>query len=263
MRQRNMRYQDRERGFSLLEVLIAMAVSTLVMFAIYTTFVSGAGTYAKGDVKADIHQNSRASMELMVREIRLAGFFPEDFTAFIAPVGPGPPIGGCPNPLPTPFVGIISATETPTMIQITMCGDIDGDNSSELVVYTWSGDTNGDNVVNLNENEIRRQVTDDTGLQPQEVIAFNISQFRLRFFDNSNPPVEIVPPIGPGGLPCADNVAPGCDIRRVRITMTGLEPVAQSAAQSAVIGGPSPSPFATRVRNYTLVTDFRPRNLGL
>ncbi len=267
MRQRNMRYQDRERGFSLLEVLIAMAVSTIVMFAIYTTFASGAGTYAKGDVKADIHQNTRGSMDLMVREIRLAGYFPEDFTTiysfppFPAVPGPGPPLGGCPNP-GAPFVGISSVTEipaiNPTTIQITMCGDIDGDNSSELVVYTWSGDIDGDNVVDLNENEIRRQVTDDLGLQQQEVIAFNISQFSLRFFDNANPPVEIVPPIGP----CGDNVGLGCNIRRVRITMTGSEPVSQSAAQSAVSGGRS-SPFATRVRNYTLVTDVRPRNLGL
>ncbi len=40
MRQREMKHQDfnLERGFSLMEVLIAMAVSTIVMFAIYTTF---------------------------------------------------------------------------------------------------------------------------------------------------------------------------------------------------------------------------------
>jgi hypothetical protein len=224
------------------------------MFAVYSTYVSGAGTYAKGDMKADIHQNTRASMELMVREIRLAGYFPEDFTFIMAP-GPGPPVGGCPNPLPTPFVGIISATETPTMVQITICSDIDGDNSSELVTYTWVGDTNGDNVVDPGENEVRRQVTDDTGLQPLEVLAFNITQFDLRYFDGSNPVNEYIPPIGP----CADNVAPGCDIRRVRITMTGAEP----AQQSAAIGGRSPSPFATRVQNYQLVTDVRPRNLGL
>lgn len=235
----------------MLEVLIAMAVSTIVLFAVYTTFASGAGTYAKGDVKADIHQNTRASMDLMVREIRLAGYFPENFT-FIMPAGPAT---GCPLPL----VGISSATEipavNPTTIQVTICGDIDGDNSSELVTYTWFGDTDGDNVVDPGENEIRRQVTDDTGAQPVEVIAFNISQFDLRYFDGSNPANEYNPPIGP----CADNVTPGCDIRRVLVNMTGSEPVSQSAA----IGGRSPSPFATRVRNYQLVTDVRPRNLDL
>ena len=242
MNQRNMRYQDRERGFSLMEVLISMAVFTIVLFAVYSTYVSGAGTYAKGDMKADIHQNTRASMELMVREIRLAGYFPENFP-FIMPAGPGT-VCGVP-----PFVGISNAQAT----TITICSDIDGDNSSELVTYTWVGDTNGDNVVDPGENEIRRQVTDDTGLQPQEVIAFNISAFQLSYLDPTN---TLINPV-PGA--CGDNINPPCDIGRVIVTMTGSEPVSQSAA----IGGRSPSPFATRVRNYQLVTDVRPRNLGL
>ena len=244
MRQRDVRHQDfnLERGFSLMEVLISMAVFTLVVFAIFSTFESGAGTYAKGDMKADIHQNTRASMELMVREIRLAGYFPENFP-FIMPGGPGTPCAG------PPFVGISNAQPT----TITICSDIDGDNSSELVTYTWVGDTNGDNVVDPGENEIRRQVTDDTGLQPQEVIAFNISAFQLSYLDPTN---TLINPV-PGA--CVDNINPPCDIGRVIVTMTGSEPVSQSAA----IGGRSPSPFATRVRNYQLVTDVRPRNLGL
>ena len=242
MRQRDVRHQDfnLERGFSLMEVLISMSVFTIVMFAVYSTYVSGAGTYAKGDMKADIHQNTRGSMELMVREIRLAGYFPENFP-FIMP--PGPPTG-C-----GALVGISNAQPT----TITICSDIDGDNSSELVTYTWVGDTNGDNVVDPGENEIRRQVTDDTGLQPQEVIAFNISAFQLSYRDPTNTLINPVPGV------CGDNINPPCDIGRVIVTMTGSEPVSQSAA----IGGRSPSPFATRVRNYQLVTDVRPRNLGL
>ena len=244
MRQRDVTHQDfnLERGFSLMEVLISMAVFTLVVFAIFSTFESGAGTYAKGDMKADIHQNTRGSMELMVREIRLAGYFPENFP-FIMPAGPPT---GCVGP---PFVGISNAAAT----TITICSDIDGDNSSEMVVYTWFGDTDVDNIVDPGENEIRRQVTDDTGLQPQEVIAFNISQFTFQYFDGSNPTVQL----NPGA--CLNNTTFPCDIARVNIAMTGSEPLQQSAA----IGGRSPSPFATRVRNYQLGTDVRPRNLGL
>lgn len=244
MRQRDVKQTkaNRQRGFSLIEVLISLSVFTIVMFAVYTTFASGAGTYAKGDVKADIHQNTRATMELMVREIRLAGYFPENFT-FIMPPGPGV---GCPLPL----VGISNAAAT----TITICGDIDGDNSSELVTYTWVGDANGDGIVDPGENEVRRQVTDDTGVQPLEIIAFNINAFQLAYLDRANnPPV----PSPPGA--CGDNINPPCDIGRVLITMTGAEP----AQQSAAIGGRSPSPFATRVRNYQLATEVRPRNLGL
>ncbi len=236
------------RGFTLLEGLISMSIFLLVVFAIYSTFSSSAGTFAKGDRKADIHQNARASTEFMVREIRHAGYFPENFSPLIFPPGPGDPVGGCPNVFPS-FIGISTATAT----QITICADIDADNSSELVTYTWVGDTNGDGIVDPGENEIRRQVTDHGGLQPADVIALNISAFTLSYLDPTN---TLINPV-PGA--CADNTTPPCDIARVVITMTGSEPLQQSAA----IGGRSQSPFATPVPDYQLVTDVRPRNLDL
>ncbi|MFQ5658002.1 MAG: PilW family protein [Candidatus Methylomirabilales bacterium] len=232
------------RGFTLLEGLISASIFLLVMFAIYSTFASSAGTFAKGDTKADIHQNTRASMEFMVREIRHAGYFPENFSPLIIPLGPA---AGCPGP----FVGISNATAT----SITICGDVDGDNGSELVTYTWVGDTNGDNIVDPGENEIRRQVTDDGGLQPADVMALNISAFTFSYIDRAN---NVINP-DPGDCSLIGNTTPPCDIARVLITMTGSEPVSQSAA----IGGRSHNPFATRVPNFQLVTDVRPRNLGL
>ncbi len=229
---------NRAQGFSLLEVLVAMAVSSIVLFAIYTTFESSMGTYAKGDVKADIHQNTRVAMELMVRDLRLAGFFPENFPAIIPPAPEAP---GC----VAPFTGISTATAT----QITLCGDVDGDDSSELVTYTWFDDTNGDGIVDPGENEIRRQVTDVVGAGAQpEVVAVYISGFQFSYFDRLN--TAIPAPVGAATL---------ANIRRVVINMTGSEPQQQSAA----IGGRTHSPFATRVRNYQLLTDVRPRNLDL
>ncbi len=229
------------RGFTLLEGLISVSVFLFVIFAIYGTFASSAGTFAKGDKKADIHQNARASTEFMVREIRHAGYFPENFSPLIIPPGPA---AGCPGP----FVGISNATAT----SITICGDVDGDNGSELVTYTWLGDTNGDTIVDPGENEIRRVITDDTGTAT-DTMALNISAFTLSYIDPTNILINPVPGV------CADNTTPPCDIARVVITMTGSEPLQQSAA----IGGRSPSPFATRVPDYQLVTDVRPRNLGL
>ncbi len=226
------------RGFTLLEGLISASVFLFVIFAIYGTFASSAGTFAKGDKKADIHQNARASTEFMGREIRHAGYFPENFSPLIIPPGPA---AGCPGP----FVGISNATAT----SITICGDVDGDNGSELVTYTWVGDTNGDGIVDPGENEIRRQITDDGGLQPADVMALNISAFTLSYIDPTNTLIN------PGA--CTDNTTPPCDIARVVITMTGSEPQQQSAA----IGGRSTSPFATRVPDYQLMTDVRPRNL--
>ncbi|MEE8503879.1 MAG: prepilin-type N-terminal cleavage/methylation domain-containing protein [candidate division NC10 bacterium] len=234
---------NRARGFSLLEVLVAMAVFSIVLFAIYTTFESSMGTYAKGDLKTDIHQNARGAMELMVRDIRLAGFFPEDFSPTPIPPAAEPP--GCVGP---PFTGISTATFT----QITICGDVDGDDSSELVTYTWFGDTSGDTIIDPGENEIQRQVTEVVGADVRtEVVAVYISAFQFSYFDRLN---NLINP-APGA--CAANTAPPCDIGRVVVSMTGSQP----QQQSAPIGGRTPSAFATRVLNYRLVTDVLPRNL--
>lgn len=234
------RYLSQDRGFSLLEALVALSVFVLVLFAVYTSFASGAGTFAKGDVKAEIHQNARASMDLIVREIRLAGFIPEDFPTLFAPEAGG---SGCAGP---PFVGISTATAT----SITICGDVqDGDNnlltnSSNLVTYTWVGDTNGNGIVDPGENEIRRQINGGAA----DVVALMISDFSFTYFDASN--AEIAAPVDAADL---------VNIRRVVINMTAEQPERQSAA----IGGRSRSSFATRVQNYQLITDIRPRNLLL
>lgn len=228
---------NRARGFSLLEVLVAMAVFSIVLFAIYTTFESSMGTYAKGDLKTDIHQNARGAMELMVRDIRLAGFFPEDFSPTPIPAAAEAP--GC----VLPFTGISTATFT----QITICGDVDGDDSSELVTYTWFGDTNGDTIIDPGENEIQRQVTEVVGADVRtEVVAVYISAFQFSYFDRFNAPIP-APVLG----------ADLANIRRVVVSMTGSQP----QQQSAPIGGRTPSAFATRVLNYRLVTDVLPRNL--
>ncbi len=243
------------RGFTLLEGLISMSIFLLVMFAIYSTFASSAGTFAKGDRKADIHQNARASMEFMVREIRHAGFVPEDVPTLFNPEVAGSSCAG-----PPPFVGISTATAT----SITICGDVeDGDidpltNSSNQVTYTWVGDTSADGIVDRDENEIRRQINGGA----VDVVALNICAFSLTYFDAANAgigggPVGVLlqcPPVPQGPPVTAANLA---NIRRVVITMIGSEPQQQSEA----IGGRSTSPFATRVPDYQLMTDVRLRNL--
>jgi type IV pilus assembly protein PilW len=66
----------RNKGFTLVEVLIALAISGLLMTAVYTAFQSQQRSYLAQDQVAEMQQNIRVGLDIMVREIRMAGFDP-------------------------------------------------------------------------------------------------------------------------------------------------------------------------------------------
>ena len=67
---------QKSKGYSLVEVLVALALAGVVSAALYTAFVSQNRSYVKEDQVVDMQQNLRAGMDLMVREIRMAGYDP-------------------------------------------------------------------------------------------------------------------------------------------------------------------------------------------
>jgi type IV pilus assembly protein PilW len=73
-----MRPSRSSQGFTLLELLMAMAISVAVMAAIYSTFFSQQQSYMVQDQVAAMQQNLRSGMFYMEREIRMAGYDPED-----------------------------------------------------------------------------------------------------------------------------------------------------------------------------------------
>ena len=65
-----------DNGFTLVEIMIAMALGGIVMALIYTAFQSQQRSYlAQGQVEA-MQQNVRAGLDIMTREIRMAGLNP-------------------------------------------------------------------------------------------------------------------------------------------------------------------------------------------
>lgn len=65
-------------GFTLVELMIAILISSLVMGAAYTVFSSQQKTYTNQEGVADIQQNLRAGMYFLTREVRLAGYCEDD-----------------------------------------------------------------------------------------------------------------------------------------------------------------------------------------
>jgi type IV pilus assembly protein PilW len=62
------------RGLTLIELLIALMLSSLLTAVLYRAFVSQQKTYMVQDQVADMQQNVRIAMGQMAREIRMAGY---------------------------------------------------------------------------------------------------------------------------------------------------------------------------------------------
>jgi len=60
-------------GFTLLEVMLAMATSIILLFAILSLYEFGQRTYNITDTKAEITQNGRVIIDRLVRELRQTG----------------------------------------------------------------------------------------------------------------------------------------------------------------------------------------------
>lgn len=58
------------RGFSLAEVLVAVAVLGIVMTALYFTHQQGLTAYLVGSGRVEAQQNARAALDLMLGELR-------------------------------------------------------------------------------------------------------------------------------------------------------------------------------------------------
>lgn len=64
------------RGFTLVEMIIAMAVGLIVIFLLYDLFVAENKQYNTQEAIVEMQQNARAAMDMMTTEIRMAGYDP-------------------------------------------------------------------------------------------------------------------------------------------------------------------------------------------
>lgn len=64
------------RGFSLIELMVALAISGIAMAGIYGTYWAQMKTHITQSTVVDIQQNRRSAMFIMQRSIRMAGFAP-------------------------------------------------------------------------------------------------------------------------------------------------------------------------------------------
>ncbi len=136
-------------GFTLVELLIAMTIGLIILTALSNTFLIQRKTYDVQEQIVEMVQTARAAMDMMTREIRMAGYDPAGAMQSS-------------DPEDAKFVGI-PYDANKLQIYADLNGDEDTDDSHEYIKYTMDSDY---------PFEIRR----DTGGGRQE-FALNIQLF--------------------------------------------------------------------------------------
>jgi type II secretory pathway pseudopilin PulG len=63
-----------DTGFTLVEVLVALAITMIVMAAVFGLLVKGQTTFEREPEVADLNQNIRVGLDMISRDLALAGY---------------------------------------------------------------------------------------------------------------------------------------------------------------------------------------------
>lgn len=64
-----------KRGFSMIELVVALGMMSVVLLFVFNTFTYQQATYSVTDQLSEAHQNSEAAARLLERDLRNAGYF--------------------------------------------------------------------------------------------------------------------------------------------------------------------------------------------
>lgn len=170
-----------DRGFTLVELMIAMAIGGMVMAAVMTAFLSQHRTYLAQDDVVEMQQNTRVAMDMLARDIRSAGYNPNNIgdSVGITTVGITAPTGSAPNSgVPTGGVAAI----------LTFSRD-DGTGVLETIAYSlydafeFAAPPSNDGIV------------DDLGRDEgggRQVVAENISRIEFLYLDKDGSATDVL-----------------------------------------------------------------------
>ena len=267
---------ESDRGFTLVELMIAMAIGLVVLGAMYGVFTMHNKTFGTQEQIAEMQQSARAAMGMMTREIRMAGCGDPDLSWIDwVTIGSNPEI-------------VQGSGSDPDTISIIGCFDsprasLSASTSSGATLLTLSQsttetsdefDTTNEKVISIGgiENAIVTSVstniltidtnpatTGNQGLSRAYGVGTPIYLVKVigySIVEESNTPIlKRNENIGAGRQPLAEN------IEDLQIYQSGNSINVSLTARTA-----NPDPDYTPnggYRTYTLTSVIIPRNLGL
>jgi type IV pilus assembly protein PilW len=188
-------FSIKSRGFTLVELLVAMAVSSIILGLIYATYQAQLRSQLTQQQVVEMQQNARAAMFAMEREFRLAGYDPTDS-------------------------GVAQITSAQTgSITFTMDIHNDGDDDGDLIVnefdergmpnvdgdvlddheqvtYSLSNDGDNDGIADGVDCNLQREHQEAGAMQPPVNIASNIDALNFVYLNQFQNPIATPVPAG-------------------------------------------------------------------
>lgn len=72
--QMNLRQINRQQGFSLIELLLSIALGSILMFGVIEIYANSKQTYRHQDALSRLQENARYALDILVKDIRRSGY---------------------------------------------------------------------------------------------------------------------------------------------------------------------------------------------
>ena len=163
--------RNTQKGFNIIEVMIAVAISSVLIPAVYQTFHSQQRSYTMQSEAAAMEQNLRGSLYLLTKELRSAGYNPTQATTNDFRFVPSFPV--------TNNLFVVNYATDHSMVAFTL--DTDGSgaiepNKNEQIAYRFN---------NAQKTLERFNDTQADATKKWEIVAGNIDAVYFTYFDQN------------------------------------------------------------------------------
>ena len=214
----------RRGGYTVAEVVVALSIFVVVLIGIMQLFEPSSLGYPAAQRTPGAPRNGRAAMDVMARQIRMAGYFPENIDT---------QHGNDQS----------NSVEVATEGALAVAGDLDGTGVSNTFVFCLDGG-------GLRRVQGSRGVAGSYVCRNGAILADGVSRLRFAYYDVNNNPLPNPPTSAYeldgqalGAPPSFATTTQRAAVRRVVITLTATEAVPNQPPQT-----------------YTLTSDVRLRN---